>query len=251
MNIHYILVIILILIIFLYFGNKIIIETLETIPKNLFMLWEKKLPPVMYEYYLNLKKENPDFNIEIKDENDCRKFIQENFDKKVLDAYNCLIPVAYKSDLARLCYLYKLGGIYLDTKFVPVNGTKLSHLITKDHFVRDVDYSGSGIYNGFMVSHPNNPLLLKIINEIVANVNNKYYGKSALEPTGPLLHNKMIKDSDLINLRLQSNNHKVSIIDTDGKIIFMEYPEYRSEQKKHGHGKRYAVLWEERMIYNC
>ena len=45
---------------------------------------------------------------------DIRIFLEKNYKKEVLEAYECLKPYAYKSDLARYCLIYKLGGGYVD-----------------------------------------------------------------------------------------------------------------------------------------
>ena len=52
-------------------------------------------------------------------------FIKNNYPVDVLEAFNKLIPGAYKADLWRYCVLYKLGGIYLDIKYSCVNNFKL------------------------------------------------------------------------------------------------------------------------------
>ena len=70
------------------------------IPKNIFMTWHTKdLPYHMKENVEKIKRENPEFNVYVYDDEDCRKFLREHFDSTVLDAYNSLIPGAYKADL--------------------------------------------------------------------------------------------------------------------------------------------------------
>ena len=41
-------------------------------------------------------------------------FIEDNFEKDVLDSFDILKPGAYKADLFRYCILYKKGGIWSD-----------------------------------------------------------------------------------------------------------------------------------------
>ena len=84
------------------------------IPAYVFQTWNnKKLPPKMYYIMKQMKQNNPNFRFYLFDDNDCRKFIKSNFDSNILNAYDSLIPGAYKSDLWRLCVLYKNGGIYI------------------------------------------------------------------------------------------------------------------------------------------
>ena len=53
----------------------------------------------------NVKKTNPIFEHHLFDDNDCREFIKNNFPEVVLQAYDGLIPGAYKADLWRYCIL--------------------------------------------------------------------------------------------------------------------------------------------------
>jgi mannosyltransferase OCH1-like enzyme len=88
------------------------------IPLNIYQTWHtKNLPTKMQENVNCLKRQNPEFKYYLYDDYDCREFIKKNFDKDVLNAFDTLIPGAYKADLWRYCILYKNGGIYLDINF--------------------------------------------------------------------------------------------------------------------------------------
>ncbi len=78
----------------------------DQIPLNIFMCWNtKNLPPKMVNNINKIKEENPEFNIYIYDDNDCRNMIEKYFSKEVVDAFDSLIPGAYKADLWRYCVL--------------------------------------------------------------------------------------------------------------------------------------------------
>ena len=95
------------------------------IPLNFYTCWHTKdLPPLMKQNYDQLVLQNPEFNCHVYDENECRLFIQTNFDLDILKSYNSLIPCSYKSDLWRFCVLYINGGIYMDIKYKCVNNFK-------------------------------------------------------------------------------------------------------------------------------
>ena len=116
------------------------------IPANIFQTWQTHtLPPQMFNAIKIIKKQNPRFNYYLFSDSDCRLFISKNFEPVVLNAYDRLIPGAYKADLWRYCILYKYGGIYLDIKYVPDNNFKFVNLLTKEHFVLDQD--NDGIYH--------------------------------------------------------------------------------------------------------
>jgi mannosyltransferase OCH1-like enzyme len=67
------------------------------IPLKIYQTWHtKELPTKMKECVDSLKQNNPRFEHYLFDDNDCREFIKDNFDIAVLNAYDSLIPGAYK-----------------------------------------------------------------------------------------------------------------------------------------------------------
>jgi mannosyltransferase OCH1-like enzyme len=223
------------------------------IPLNFYTCWHTKdLPPLMKQNYDQLVLQNPELNFHLYDEDDCRQIIQDNFDLDVLKAYNSLNPCSYKSDLWRFCVLYINGGIYMDIKYKCVNNFKLVALTEKEYFVRDRPINNT--YTALIVVKPQNPIMLKCINNIVSNVKNKYYGKSALEPTGPGLLGKHFSKEDFEAMELYftdttTDHFKKEYMVFKNSIILTYYDEYRNEQKKHQKNKYYSELWNERKIY--
>jgi mannosyltransferase OCH1-like enzyme len=221
------------------------------IPLNIFQTWHSKsLPPLMTETKNIIQNMNPAFNYYLFDDNDCREFIKNNFNSNILNAFDSLIPGAYKADLWRYCILYKKGGIYLDIKYTPLNGFKFINLTEKEHFV--LDMNKVGIYNALMVCLPNNPILLKAINKIVQNVKNKYYGISHLEPTGPRLLAYFFTIHDKNNLDMKHdiiNSNENRFIFFNNYAIFKSYSGYLEEHDKYKKQLHYGVLWKNRQIY--
>ena len=225
------------------------------IPLHCYTCWHTKdLPPLMNQNYDLLVQQNPEFTHHLFDENDCREFIQNNFDKEVLNAYNNLIPCSYKSDLWRFCILYINGGIYMDIKYKCANNFKLIALTEQEYFVRDI--SKHMTYTALIVVKPENNIMLKCIQQIVKNVKTKFYGPSALSPTGPGLLWKYMSLEDINNLELY---HKYIVIDNviseyyivyKDKIILRFFKGYRDEQSKYQKNKYYSKLWDLRQIYN-
>ena len=229
----------------------------KVIPLKIYQTWHtKKLPPLMKECTKLLKKDNPEFEYHLYDDNDCIEFIRNNFDPDVLWAFESLIPGAYKADLWRYCILYINGGIYIDIKYKCINEFKLISLLDKEYFVLDrydiFQNSKKGLYNGLMICKPYNPLLLKLINRVVYNVKNKFYGFNSLNPTGPLLvaymYEKYIKKIDQKDFELKYSFDGIKILYNDIPILEL-YSEYRNEALKFQKVSHYGKLWEERMIY--
>ena len=223
----------------------------RVIPLNIFQTWHTKNLPTIMNYASNMiKYNNPEFNYYLFDDEDCRNFIKENFDNSVLNAYDSLIPGAYKADLWRYCVLYKKGGIYLDIKYIPENNFKFMNLIEKEHFVLDADRNG--VYNALMVCLPGNTKLLACINKIVENVRNKFYGLTPLDPTGPLLLKKYFTHREKLAFDMYHDYYKNfnnRFIYFNNIIVFKQYNGYLNEYNTNSKVGYYGNLWNSRQIY--
>jgi mannosyltransferase OCH1-like enzyme len=231
------------------FSKKIVYNSI--IPLKIYQTWHtKNLPPIMKNNVEKLKYLHPRFEHFLFDDNDCRDFIKNNFNIEVLNAFDRLIPGAYKADLWRYCVLYQNGGIYLDIKYGSINSFRFIELTEKEHWVLDID--GNNIYNALIVVLPKNPILLKCINQIVLNVATRYYGNSSVDPTGPGLLSKFLKENDKKNIELQHIFNKPidekSIVYKNIAILRM-YKGYYDEIIKFQKVEHYQVLWNAKHIY--
>jgi mannosyltransferase OCH1-like enzyme len=221
------------------------------IPLNIYQTWHtKNLPPLMKNSVNKIINSNPRFNYKLFDDDDCRNFIKDNFDENVLNAFDSLIPGAYKADLWRYCILYKNGGVYLDIKYVPFNGFRFINLMEKEHWVLDMDKNG--IYNALMVCKPNNEILLRAINKVVDNVKNKFYGSNCLHPTGPIMLAEFFTQSDKNNFDMYHDIYQSvenRFVFFNGYIIFKSYNYYLDEHNKNKKVDYYGSLWAIRNIY--
>ena len=177
-------------------------------------------------------------------------FRSTHFPTNVLNAYDSLIPGAYKADLWRYCILYKMGGIYIDIKYEPINGFKFYNLLEKEHWVQDI--TETNVYNALMVCKAGNPILLKAIIQICENVNNRYYGEGFLHPTGPALLGNYFtpeeKNAFDIKHVLYGSNDGDKYIKFKDHLILKCYSGYFYERKS-STIKHYAELWNNRHIY--
>lgn len=218
------------------------------IPLHVYVTWKTKRLSSLMQYNLNmLKLKNPEFTFHLYDDGECREFIHTHFNEETVNAFDTLIPGAYKADLWRLCILYIKGGYYMDIKLSLLNKFKLIELSEGEHFVLDRPKHSLHIYNAFMICKAKNPFLLKCIHHLVQNVKTRYYGSSYLSPTGPeLLGYVATKYNfklpiDLI-YPIKFNEH----IMYNNTLIIKNYSGYRQEQKKEDY---YVNLWNNRMIY--
>jgi mannosyltransferase OCH1-like enzyme len=230
---------------------------ISVIPLVIYQTWyTKNLPPVMKNTVNRLISDNPRFQHVLYDDNECREFIQQNFDQVVVDAFDSLIPGAYKADLWRYCILYKNGGIYIDIKYQCIDGFSLFQLTDKEYFVRDIEWENKrGIYNALMVCQPGNQKCWDCIQQIVENVKNRFYGDSPLEPTGPQLLAKYFSDHEYNSLVLRhdivkktNGDENFYIFKNDQKIL-VTVGGYRKEQKVTQNVGHYTELWGKKQVY--
>jgi mannosyltransferase OCH1-like enzyme len=223
------------------------------VPLNIFQTWHtKNLTPSMFQCAASIKRNNPKFNYYLFDDNDCREFIKNNYSSEVLEAFDTLIPGAYKADLWRYCILYIRGGIYLDIKYKTVNYFKFINLMEKEHWVLDVDRDG--IYNALIVARPGNEILRRAIDQVVENVKNRFYGNSPLEPTGPKLLSRYFsyqeKHSFDMNHEFYFGDLNNRIINYHGIPVLKSYHGYLKDYNNTKKTEYYGNLWSQRRIYH-
>jgi mannosyltransferase OCH1-like enzyme len=219
------------------------------IPLNIFMTWNsKEMPTNMKKSVEMVKSKNSEFNFYIYDDEDCRNFLKKYFINDVVDAFDGLIPGAYKADLWRYCVLFYYGGIYQDIKFQPFEKFKYIELTDKEYFVKDREVGGSGIYNALLICKAGNKILYDCIKQIISNVKNKFYGKSSLEPTGPLLMKRFLSHEELKDALIFKKINTNDYILKNNKKILKGYNNYRSEQLKSSK-PHYSYLYKIKNIY--
>tara|TARA_R110002153_G_scaffold246952_2_gene402911 strand:+ start:32 stop:2554 length:2523 start_codon:yes stop_codon:yes gene_type:complete len=139
-----------------------------------------ELTPQMIDAMHTWKNMNPGWDYESFDNNECIEFITKHFNTDTVKAFNNLIPGAFKADLFRYCYLYIKGGVYSDIDnicLVPLN----EFLYDNDTFVSVKDRVVDGqdlVYNAFMATEKNHPVLKKAIDLTVYNALNSIYPKT-------------------------------------------------------------------------
>lgn len=112
-------------------------------------------------------------------DSDVVEFLTEHFPPEVREAYDILVPGAYKADLFRYCVLFILGGVYADVDVML--SADLDVLLDNDiGFMVPVDEpgrstnAGSCLWNGFLAASPGHPFLAKTIEIVVNNIRNRF-----------------------------------------------------------------------------
>ncbi len=240
-------------------GDKENKNKLKTIiPMDIYQTWHTKdLPPKMKECVEKLKRDNPEFTHHLYDEEMCRQFIKENYDDRVLKAYDKLKPKAFKSDLWRYCILFKKGGIYLDIKYECVDGFKLKNISNKKINVKEQwnrKYLKDAVNNGLIILPPGDTIMFKMITAIYENTEKNFYGNRASEITGPYLYGKFFNTDDIDNMKYyyyeKNNRGFIRDIETN-KDILAFYKDYRKDQRNNNHNQKYwQEMWRDKEIYN-
>jgi mannosyltransferase OCH1-like enzyme len=223
------------------------------------MSWIDTNIPQKMQLVIDKNRElNPEFNFFIYSDDACRDYIRRNFEKEVVDAFDTLVPGAYKSDLWRYCILYKEGGVYMDIKMeckVPFSRLIKQQPIT---LVADLPHTyavsiTTGIWNGFMIYPPKNNVFRSCIDKIIENCNTKEYGRSPLDITGPHLIGDIVEleyPGQIKYKTLKMHTDGVTIMTLyDNEPILRTYKEYRNDQKKFGKKAHYSDYYWNHRVY--
>ncbi len=248
------------------------------VPAVVYQTWHTKdMHPVWIEQFRIMKEMNKHIKFMLFSDDECREYIKNNFDSKVLWAYDSLNPTAYKADLWRYCVLYKEGGVYLDIKMVCYE----IDLLRKEDFLRVKDipqfpdpnskiytyenekYTNdkpiNGIWQAVMATRPKNVILKDVIDQIVFNTMTHYYGPGPLSITGPAaLYNIDNKSpSANSNFHLSKNSKDIDLVTVmfdNFPIVFMimgyrAYSNYNYKKNSDHHSAHYSAMWLARDVY--
>lgn len=155
---------------------------------------QKKLPPLLALNSNEARRLHPDAKYIFWEDAEISKFIKENFEPIVYETYQNITAFAYKADLARYCILYIMGGMYIDLgirmmNFWEIPKEKGFSTFKELCFTAD---SWTIMQNGLIWSLPKRRELEICINRIVENYCKKFYGKTPLYPTGPVMFGRAI-----------------------------------------------------------
>lgn len=226
----------------------------KKIPKRIIQTYFcRDVPERMYNATLTFKELNPDYEYIFYDDHRAREFLKENFDKNVLEAFDLLIPGAYKADLFRICELYINGGYYAD--IFMENLKPLSYFDKYDVdciLVRDCD--NKSIYNAFMACIPGENFIKHLIDKTVENVLNKNMGSEPLDITGPTFIARIFRNYMKKEIKIGSDD-KFLILEhsKDGYvkmnndlIINRKYYNYLKDTKNYKH---YSELYKNKQVF--
>jgi hypothetical protein len=166
---------------------------MSLIPKKIYQSWKtKELSGKMATNVSKVQKLNPEYEHVLYDDKDCREFLLQHFGQNYADAFDALIPGAFKCDFWRYAMLYVHGGIYMDIDMEPL--VPFREIIDPENeFVSIVDKKHlftpkCNIYQAFLAAKPKHPIMYNSM--IIALVNIITRRQETLENlsiTGPVV----------------------------------------------------------------
>jgi mannosyltransferase OCH1-like enzyme len=138
---------------------------ISNIPKNIYQTHKS------FNYILNNKDlrdaylswnklKSSGFNHYFYDNAMCDRFIKDNFEKRIYDAY-CMLPLpVMKADLWRYCIIYKYGGIYADLDTISLYDP---HIFLSDGLLTIVPENSTHLCQWVFSAPKESPLLKTII----------------------------------------------------------------------------------------
>lgn len=145
------------------------------IPRIIHQTWYEDLTeedyPNMSRLVESFKKSGWEYKFYSDD--DAKAFLATHFPPEILEAYNSLIPGAFKADLFRYCALLIHGGVYADVDILLE--TSLDLAIEPDiGFMVPHDEPDAMLWQGFIAAAPGHPFLAKAIESVVNGVRNRF-----------------------------------------------------------------------------
>lgn len=145
---------------------------MSLIPKKIYQSWKtKELPENMKANVEKLRAMNPEYEYELYDDDDCKRFLLENFGENYANAFDSVLPGVFKCNIWKYAILYKQGGVYLDLDTIPL--VPLGEIIgEKDRLVAVIDSDApvSSIFQGFLACAPGHPVLLYALEMSILNI---------------------------------------------------------------------------------
>lgn len=224
---------------------KVIHKTLIVGDKNI-----KNVPGGIQKAMDSFKKKNPGYEMRFYNYNDCLEYIYRHYGPKMVDYFERLKPYTYKSDLMRVLLLYNEGGFYSDIKEVCIGS--FDKIFPKDMtWFSAEDRPPFHMVTGFIAAPPRHPWIKRMIQLILLNIDDNYYGYSPLYPTGPALFFlacdlKNKKSTDVFGEFITKGRHR--IVYKNKPILYTKYDDGKINWKELG-GNDYTQMWNDSKVY--
>lgn len=143
------------------------------IPKRVYFT-TKDIQTIPKHVLENIKKYCHGFDIKIYDDDMCLDFLQKFYGDSAVQIFKSQKYDAWKSDFFRYCILYLFGGYYFDIKTVFLLPIRDIFHDEKKTWFTVLSVVPNTIYNGIIVTPPNNEILWKCIQQFSSSRNKSY-----------------------------------------------------------------------------
>jgi hypothetical protein len=156
-------------------------RAMRWIPRKIHQTW---FEPVTKSKYPNMSRlieswKTRGWEYTFYDDAKAATFLEEHFPPAVKEAYDAIIPGAFKADLFRYCVLLIEGGVYADMDLLLESN--LDAVLEPDvGFFVPIDEPGSGIghrsclWNGWLAVAPGHAVLAQTIEWVVNHIRNRF-----------------------------------------------------------------------------
>jgi mannosyltransferase OCH1-like enzyme len=191
-----------------------------------------------------------------------RLWLAEHYPGEVLEAFDSLVPYAYKGDLFKYCLLERLGGWIVDLGVTLLENPAGSRPGDGEH--EFVIFRATGMWSppwncsvALLYARAGHPVFATTIAHVVRNCQEHHYGHTPLMPTmSPFGHAiavhhvcENVRYGDVVDVF--GKDYKRGFKLRPGAVVAARKPAKVGDVKSIGlsGGNNYARLWEDRKVY--
>jgi hypothetical protein len=202
------------------------------IPKEIYLCYKDL--DILKKYSKKWKELNPEYNINLYDDQLCENFLLENYNEKFYDLFRFIKDGPIKADFWRACLLYKYGGVYADADIEPLIPIK-DFLEENIHFLTCLSIHNCELNPQFIISEPKSEIMEKIINIYFFyyenNLTYSYWNWSITKIIDNIFFNRQIFDKENCNKIANNitNSQEICkdvVIDKEG-VFFIKNKKYQ------------------------
>lgn len=155
------------------------------IPKNIYRSWKtQNFHPKIDKQMKKMLNLNPEYEQIIYTDEQVQDYVSSNYDAEINKAFNKLTVMTAKVDFWRYLILYKKGGIYLDIDST-INSKIATFLNDDDDALITAETNPELFVQWALFFREKHPLLERVIDNVVQNINEKKYQNDIVNTTGP------------------------------------------------------------------
>jgi hypothetical protein len=237
------------------------------IPLNIFFYWDIDIPDEVTKNIDNFKKNNMEYNVILLSDDDINKY--KNDFSELINLFHLSTIAALKSDIIRMIFLYKEGGLWLDSNTILIDNDGVKKLFEQsanfDTVITVLPHNRNDLKTSAIISKPNSKLLYDNILLMTKNLLVHYENEKTTTEYIPYNYfmfiapvtfyqlleytfddnfrnemGKIIKqqDSDIINVNMPKfNNYNCALMIVD------KYLRFYGCNMEHHHGKNFHKHW--------